>query len=480
MKRQADDNEVIVLGSGLGGLVAGALLSIKRHSVLLLKERGDASFFARGGYRFVPFSNFSERRLKISLLRKVSQALNLPLPGLGPEKGEKKRVAFQVILPKARIDLFCQPSLFRREWNREFPKEVDRVEEFYAQLRRLRNLLGREKTREDLFPLQSRSLTKRFFSFGSFSGNGTEKRLSQFSREFQEFIQLQLLSLGSLFSEGAPASLMAYLLSGDELGDVISEIDLERVKKGLLESFLQSGGEMVEIERVEKVEKGWRKGFALTVAGDKGVFQCKNLIVSSPLHPLSNLLGKMKKRLLRWTQKIRPRYLLFPIFLGIHERVIPVGMKDLLVSIFDMEKPYEGGNVLLLSLSQKGDETEAPEGKRALTVQCLIPYEKLNEDSFTELEKEVARHLEQLIPFFAKHMEFIDLGWGKEQISRWSYPHFLYEVPSGLNWRDGTVPCRIWRDLYFAGKENFPYLGIEGEILSGMTVAKEILKRYAE
>ncbi len=479
MKRQADDNEVMILGSGLGGLVAGTLLSKKRQSVLLLRERDYESSFAKDGYRFVPFSSISERRLKPSLLRKVSQALDLPLPGSSQEKG---KVAFQVILPKARVDLFSQPSLYRKEWSREFPKEVDQVEEFYTELGRLRDLLGREKGREDspFFPLRRRSLIKRFLPLESISRKGMDERLSQFSREFQEFIQLQLLSWGSLFSEKAPASLIAYLLLNDGMDELTSEVDSDRLKESLLESFLQSGGTVLEIERPEKVEKGWRKEFALTVTGDQGVFRSRCLVLSSPLHHLSNLLGKKRERLLRWAQKVRPRYLLFPIFLGIQEKVVPVGMKELLVSIFDMEKPYEGGNLLFLSLSQKGDETKAPEGKRALTVQCLIPCEKLDEGSFLELEREVMRHLEQLIPFLAKHIDFIDFRWGKEQTSRWSYPHFLYETSSDFNWREGAIPSRIWRDLYLTGKENFPYLGIEGEVLSGMMVAKEILRRYPE
>jgi hypothetical protein len=34
------------------------------------------------------------------------------------------------------------------------------------------------------------------------------------------------------------------------------------------------------------------------------------------------------------------------------------------------------------------------------------------------------------------------------------------------------------KNLYFIGKENFPYLGLEGEILGGWRVGKEILKKY--
>jgi hypothetical protein len=34
------------------------------------------------------------------------------------------------------------------------------------------------------------------------------------------------------------------------------------------------------------------------------------------------------------------------------------------------------------------------------------------------------------------------------------------------------------KSVYFVGKENFPYWGVGGEILAGLTVAQRILKKY--
>ena len=58
------------------------------------------------------------------------------------------------------------------------------------------------------------------------------------------------------------------------------------------------------------------------------------------------------------------RSVVFPLFLAVQEKVIPVGMKDLVISLQDLEKPYDGGNLLMLALSPKGDGARAPEGKR--------------------------------------------------------------------------------------------------------------------
>jgi phytoene dehydrogenase-like protein len=165
---------------------------------------------------------------------------------------------------------------------------------------------------------------------------------------------------------------------------------------------------------------------------------------------------------------------------GIREKAVPVGMKELLVSIRDIEKPYEGGNLLFLGLSSEGDESEAPEGRRALTVETVMPLGEWDDDFFAEQEKSVRDHLKSLFPYMENYIEFIDSDWAKAQISRWSYPHYLYEAASSFDWREGVVPTRIAKHLYFTGRENFPYLGVEGEILSGFMVASEILKKYPD
>src|SRR4030042_3098906 len=108
MKQPGNDQEVIVLGSGLGGLVAGTLLSKNNYSVLLLREKGYPYSYSTKGYHFLPFSNFSEKSLKPSLVRKISQTLNLSLLMGTREDGKhakaasdklKQRSIFQVVLP---------------------------------------------------------------------------------------------------------------------------------------------------------------------------------------------------------------------------------------------------------------------------------------------------------------------------------------------------------------------------------------------
>jgi phytoene dehydrogenase-like protein len=490
MKRSVDEQGVIILGSGLGGLIAGTFLAKHNQPVLLLKERGYQPFHTINAYRFVPFSNFSEKRLKPSLLKKISQAFNLPSPVGSQEEGKATQHALersmhrdtlQVVLPKARIDILSQRPLFQREWKREFPKEETRIEEFYSEFDRLQHLLKRakaEKRASPFFPIQQYSLIKRFFSFDSFPKEKMGQKLGFFSKEFKEFIQLQLMSWGNLHPEHFATPLAAHILS-DERDELVPNADLEKLEEGVSNQFLQRGGKVEEIDQVRGIEQKWRRGLTVSLEGDPRVFRSKFLIFNSPLHRISSLLSKKVREVLEKKSQIKIRNVLIPLFLGIHEKVIPVGMKDLVISILDLDKAYHGGNLLFLSLSPKGDETKAPEGRRALTVETFMDPAKWGQTLLADYQKGVMDHLRHLFPFLEEHIELVDFEWAREHVSKRSYSHFLYEAPSDFDWREGVVPLRMSKNIYLVGKENFPYLGLEGEIFSGLMVGEQILKKYS-
>ncbi len=491
MKPKGKEQEVIVFGSGLGGLLAGTILSKNKLPVLLLREKGFQSFYSNQGYHFVPFSNFSEKRLSTHILKVISQALNLPLwKGSKPEgkltqvssDKSKQRASFQVILPKARIDIFPQRTLNQKEWKREFPPETVQIESLYNDLDHLQHLLqkGREKKRgSPFFPFRKRSFTHTCFPFNSIPKEEMNQRLSLFSKEFRKYLQLQLTAWGNLYSDRFPLFLAAHIFL-EEIQQWDTEIHLEKMEKELFSQFLQSGGRVEEIGRVERINRRWGKGLSLSLERDPRVFQSKFLIINSPLHRILSLLGPKGEKYSKWGKGIKPLYVMIPLFIGLRDNAVPIGMSDLLISLLDLERSYEDGNLLFLSLSPRGDETQAPEGRRALTVECLIGVEKWEQTFLIDYQEGVMKHLCHLFPFLEHEIEFVDFQWANDHVPRWSYPHFIYEATSDFHWREGILPPSLSKGIYLVGKENFPYLGLGGEIFSGLTVAQEILKKISK
>jgi hypothetical protein len=366
------------------------------------------------------------------------------------------------------------------EWRREFPKELALIEQFYDGLGLLQNRLRvrAKKEASSYFPVDTRSVIRKTLSFSSFQEGREEGQFASFSREFRAFLQLQLVAQGNLLSDAFPISLAAYLLLHEERGLWAPNLDFPALEAAVLAAFLRSGGEVEEIDKPDGMERHWKKGFTLALEADRRAFRSRFLILNSPLHSFSDLMKKGGKPIVKGLERLRPRYIVFPCLLGIREKVVPVGMRDLLVSLRDLAKPYEEGNLLFLNFSRRGDESAAPEGRRALIVRTLVPFRGWAEVSLAHREA-IMGHLNHLIPFLDQYLDFADFEWACEQTGRWSYPHLLYEATGDFNWREGIVPTRFSRNLYFVGKENFPYLGVEGEVLAGLKTATEILKKHA-
>jgi phytoene dehydrogenase-like protein len=303
--------------------------------------------------------------------------------------------------------------------------------------------------------------------------------LSSFSQEFRCAVDLQLRAWSNVSPKGIPSSLASRLLDFDEENDWVLSSDVDDLVQGLWQEYHRAGGQVEEIEGVQKVTRERRKGFTLHLEEDQRILRSEILVINCPLHRLPSFQGKGRGQLEQLKGHCEPQYVLYPFFMALREKGVPVGMRDFLVSVSDPGKAYDGGNLLYLSLSPEGDPSKAPEGSRALTVESLLRWDKVkegwNSDWMDEQRENVLRHLAQLIPFLDHHVEFLESDRGRELISHWSYPHFIYETQAEGHWREGMVPIRVARNLYVAGKENLPFLGLEGEILSGGKAGREVL-----
>lgn len=472
MNLHQDSIDVVVLGEGLGGLIAASLLVQSHLRVLLLKEKEYQPVYVREGYRFVPFSNFQERGIQPHLIQKISRVLSQPkFPDLPTHGG-----SFQIILPEARIDLFPHGPLFDREIRREFPKEEKEIKRVYALMMKTKERLDKEKNerKEEFFPLAPSSSLWRRLKVFQWKRELLNSKLSSFSKEFKEYLKLQILAKGNLLSDQIDLSLASYLLISD-VG--FKGIPLEKLREILFEKFMESGGKVLDLEGVEALERRGQDRYYLLFKKGGEALHSKFLLLNTPLHRISERFGFLQRRLSKWIKRIRPSFRILPLFLGIRERGIPVGMQELLISIFDLNRSYEDGNFLFLSLSPKGEESQAPEGRRALLAEGLIALNKWDSISLDRFQKGVLSHLKYLIPFFEDFVEFIDFQWAFEQADKISYPHLIYETDSNFRWREGLIPLRVSKDLFFIGKENFPYLGVEGEILGGIWIGREILRK---
>lgn len=473
--------DVIVIGSAIGGLFAASLIArnnIKNISILILKEKAYETYLFKDGYRFIPFSNFSELNLNRTLKDWVIEELNISLPAIGNslKSGPESRtgVSYQVLLPDNRIDIINAAPLFMIELEREFRNELDRIRKFYDEIRSIRDRLKDEKGKvvpSNLFPAYRANLLRKWIS-SIFKGREINKILSKFSKEFGEFIKAQLIAFGNFYSNQISLSLSAYNLTKGT-GEIDKTLNIEKLNTIIINKLNSLGVRIQEVERIGKIERR-KDNFIINLDEEERILESRFIIINHPIKNIPYISDDEKRHLSKWERLIKPCYIIIPFFLGIKEKVVPVGMKDLLVSIFNIDKPYDNGNLIYVFISPRGDEFWAPRGRRSLVVEALIPYKDINSlgDIF---KKYVFLHLNHIIPFLEDYIDLIDFEWTKKQVSCWSYPHLIYEGPKSFDWRAGIIPNKISRNLFFIGKENFPYLGLEGELISAYFTAHDIL-----
>lgn len=478
MSEKRERYDVIVIGSAIGGLFSASLMAKMNISVLILKEKNYETSLLKNGYRFIPFSNFSEINLNKKLIDWIFEELDISWQpfrkALSDESEIRKRISYQVLLPDNRIDVTDEALLFRIELEREFRNELDKIGDFFDEIRKIRDFLKDIKSREvpsGFFPVRRANLFVKWIS-SFFKRERMDKRLLRFSKEFREFIKAQLIAYGNFYPKQPSLYVSAYsLLKG--LEDIDKTIDIEKLNTHIINRFYSTEGKIHEVGKIERVERK-KDRFIINLDGGEKVLESRFIVINHPFKNISYFTNNESHHLLKWEKLIRPYYTIIPIFLGIKEKVVPVGMKNLLVSIFDLNKPYESGNLIYISISPTGDEFWAPRARRALVVEALIHNGGINslDESF---KRQVFSHLYNIIPFLEDYIDFVDFDWAEKQMTCWSYPYFIYGVEKSFDWRAGIIPNKLSKNLFFIGKENFPYLGLEGEIISGYLTAHNIL-----
>jgi phytoene dehydrogenase-like protein len=127
--------DVCVLGSRLGGVAAGALLARRGFRVLHVDTEGVGNGYDEAGWRF-PWGPTLQPVLRgLPAAESVLSEL-----GLGNDAGrllEGSRPGLQVLLPRHRLDLPASPTERAHELAREWPSEAGRLEAALVEARRL-------------------------------------------------------------------------------------------------------------------------------------------------------------------------------------------------------------------------------------------------------------------------------------------------------------------------------------------------------
>ncbi|HCU24832.1 MAG TPA: hypothetical protein DF383_07430, partial [Deltaproteobacteria bacterium] len=228
-------SDIIILGTDLAGLIAGAFLAKRGLAVTVLNFEKDVALEKKN---IQPnLVTHLESRLFKGILGRLSildHELNIV---------SRLEVPYQVVLPKHRIDVFRDREKLFRELKREFPQDFEAIKVFYETMDHYDATLDAETLQELILPKGWRKAW-RFSKF--VKKTGLNQRISDYTdrlgsnHEVKAFLEGQLKLLSRTHSENPFTYPVAKALSNENC--VLFEVKggighLKKLFLGKIEAF---------------------------------------------------------------------------------------------------------------------------------------------------------------------------------------------------------------------------------------------------
>ncbi len=374
-------SKVVVIGAGIGGLTAGALLARCGYQVLVLDQAlvpgGCASTFKRRGFTFDVGATQVAGLEAGGIHKRIFDELEIDLPAATPCDP-----ACAVVLPGETepINVWRDPEKWQAERQRQFPGS----EPFWQLMSTLFEASWKFQSRDpvlpprnlwDLWQLSSAvrpdTLITLPFTFMTVGGALRAYGLYE-NQRLRTFLDLQL-KLYSQVDVDETALLYAATALGvsqEPQGLFHLKGSMQVLSDRLVEALEKYGGKLLMRHTVEHIGVSGGKASCVRIrnqkTGEVWTETADEVVANVTVQNLVKLLGEQAPfGYQRRVDKLEPASGAFVIYLGVDQSAIPAGCPPHLQFLYDYEGPIGENNSLFVSVSHPGDG-RAPEGKATI------------------------------------------------------------------------------------------------------------------
>ncbi len=362
---------VVVIGAGVGGLTAAALLVKAGLDVTVLEAHvypgGSAGTFTHKGYRFDAGATLAGGFSTGGPHGRLAELLGLtwPVKPVDP--------AWVVHLPGLSVTQWAGAEAWREERRAAFP----RGESFWRKQEQLAEAAWQVSTRPFPWPpvimrdwlALARAIRPEMLAAAPYALRPVASLIPrEAGGNLRAFVDAQLLISAQATAGEANALYGSAALDLPRRGVNAVRGGIGSLARTLADWITQNGGKVLYRQQVERIVV--RGGRAVEVQTKKGLaLPCDLLAANVTPWGLARLLGEdAPGQIRREVRQRRPTWGAFMLYLGVPGHILPPGFADHHQMIVDPRKPLGEGNSIFLSISDADDPTRAPEGMRAVTI----------------------------------------------------------------------------------------------------------------
>ena len=487
--------DVIVIGSGIGGLVTATQLVAKGAKVLVLESYvipgGSAGYFEREGYRFDVGASMIfgfGTQGTTNLLTRALDAVNVSLETIADP------VQIHYHLPSG-LDLKVHQNYenFLQELTAYFPHERQGIRQFYDECWKVFNCLNRM---ELLSLEETRYLTRVFFQH-PLACLGLVKYLPQNAgdvarRYISDTQLLRFIDMECYCWSVVPANLTPMINAGMVFSDrhyggiKYPKGGVGQIAQKLVEGLEKAGGQIQYGARVRKILKENGRAVGVQLASGK-VYRAKRIVSNSTRWDTFEKLlpgEEMPNAERKWQQRYQKSSSFLSLHLGVKAEMLPADTECHHILLEDWDKMGAVEGTIFVSIPTLLDPDLAPSGYHIIhsfTPSWVEDWQGFSASEYEKKKEEAAgriiERLEKIFPGLDAGLDYMEVGTprthrrflGREDGTYGPIPRRKLLGLLGMPFNRTAVP-----GLYCVGDSTFPGQGLNAVAFSGFACAHRV------
>ncbi|ACK65372.1 carotene isomerase [Rippkaea orientalis PCC 8801] len=427
-KTNSPNYDVIVIGSGMGGLVTATQLAAKGAKVLVLEKYlipgGSAGYFEREGYRFDVGASMIfgfGTQGTTNLLTRALEAVNVSLETI-PDP-----VQIHYHLPQG-LDLKVHRDYekFLEELIAKFPQEKAGIRRFYDECWQVFNCLNAM----ELLSLEEPRYLMRVFFQHPFACLGLVKYLPQNAGdiarryirdpELLKFIDMECYCWSVVPADRTPMINAGMVFSDRHYGGInYPKGGVGQIPQKLVEGLEKAGGEIHYKARVTKIllEKG--KAVGVQLANGQQFYAKRIVSNATRWDTFEKLLPPemMPKSEQKWQQRYQKSPSFLSLHLGVKADLLPPGTECHHILLEDWDNMEAEQGTIFVSIPTLLDPSLAPPDHHIIhtfTPSWIEQWQGLSPQNYQKQKDEAAsrliERLERIFPGLNQALDYEEVG----------------------------------------------------------------------